>query len=78
MQGDRHKKQRRLLNPVFATKQLRNMIPIFYDVSHKVRGIIKAKVEREGEQDIDILPWMTRTALELVGQSGLGRLNLTN
>ena len=33
--------------------------------------LLKKKVE-SGPQEIDILYWMTRTALELIGQSGMG------
>lgn len=80
-----------MLMPVFSINHLRQMVPIFYDVSHKVfriripgckfvvsllwmRQLREALESRliEGPIDIDILEWMTRTALELIGQSGLG------
>jgi len=32
---------------------------------------------KDGPQEIDILHWTTRTALELIGQSGLGILQIT-
>ena len=32
MTGDAHKKQRKLLNPVFSPKYMRDMVPIFYEV----------------------------------------------
>ncbi|KAK7040122.1 hypothetical protein VNI00_009927 [Paramarasmius palmivorus] len=54
--GDHHRKQRKMLNPVFSIAHMRNMVPMFYEVAHK----------------IDMLSWMARTALELIGQSGLG------
>ncbi|PPQ63163.1 hypothetical protein CVT24_005803 [Panaeolus cyanescens] len=54
--GEPHRRQRRMLNPVFSIAHMRNMVLIFYDVVHKV----------------DVMEWMTRTALELIGQSGLG------
>ncbi|TEB40176.1 cytochrome P450 [Coprinellus micaceus] len=46
-------------------------LPIFYDVTHKLRDTLMGKVS-EGPQEIDMLRWMSRTALELIGQSGLG------
>lgn len=69
--GDQHRKQRKLLNPVFSTAHLRHMIPIFYEVMYRLRNSIKSEVA-SGEKEVDMAPWLTRTALELVGQSGLG------
>ncbi|KAI0073886.1 cytochrome P450 [Panus rudis PR-1116 ss-1] len=34
--GDWHRKQRKMLNPVFSINHMRHMTPIFYDVAHKV------------------------------------------
>lgn len=68
---EQHRKQRKMLNPVFSINHMRNMSPIFYRVTHKLRdGIQKQVVGAPG--DVDMLNWMSRTALELVGQGGLG------
>jgi cytochrome P450 len=69
--GDRHKKQRKMLNPVFSAKHMKYMIPMFYDVSNRVGDAIAKRLEN-GAQEIDILEWVSRTALELVGVAGLG------
>ncbi|KAF9011994.1 cytochrome P450 [Cyathus striatus] len=69
--GDQHRKQRKILNPVFSIAHMREMIPIFWEVSNKLRDTLVSKV-KNGAQEIDVTTWMTRTALELVGQSGLG------
>nr|BAK09468.1 cytochrome P450 [Postia placenta] len=70
-QGERHCKQRKLMNPVFSINHMRDMTPIFYRISRNLRDAIASRVDN-GAQDIDILDWMSRTALELVGQAGLG------
>ncbi|KAI0070430.1 cytochrome P450 [Panus rudis PR-1116 ss-1] len=69
--GEQHRHQRKILNPVFHISHMRYMIPIFYRVTHKMREAIVRQVEN-GESEIDMLNWMTRAALELVGQGGLG------
>lgn len=69
--GDHHKHQRKMLNPVFHTNHMRNMTPIFYDVTHKLKNSITRQVI-DGPCSIDVLNWMTRAALEMVGQGGLG------
>ncbi|KZP14957.1 cytochrome P450 [Athelia psychrophila] len=69
--GEHHRKQRKMLNPAFSPRHLQEMVPIFYNVSHKLREAILSRVTA-GPQEIDMLHWFGRTALEFVGQSGLG------
>ncbi|KAJ2919030.1 hypothetical protein MD484_g1462, partial [Candolleomyces efflorescens] len=67
--GDQHRKQRKMLNPLFSIAHMREMVPIFYDVVEKDTFLKKVS---NGPQEIDVTHWMARTALELIGQSGLG------
>ncbi|KAF8955779.1 cytochrome P450 [Flammula alnicola] len=72
--GEQHRKQRKMLNPVFSIAHMRNMgmsIPIFYNITYKLRDAFSSKV-KDGPQEIEVMSWMARTALELIGQSGLG------
>ncbi len=88
--GEQHRRQRKMLNPLFSAKHLREMTPIFTGIIHKVRSTaapdvyhrshcttaqledaITARV-KDSVQEIDVLNWMGRTALELIGQGGLG------
>lgn len=69
--GEQHRKQRKMLNPVFSSRHLAEMIPIFYEIGYKLRDSLSSRL-LEGPQEIDMLHWVSRTALELVGQSALG------
>ncbi|KAJ3995867.1 cytochrome P450 [Lentinula boryana] len=69
--GEHHRKQRKMLNPVFSIAHMRSMMPIFNDVVNQLRGALSQRVQN-GPQEIDLLGWMARTALELIGQSGFG------
>ncbi|KAF9043397.1 cytochrome P450 [Panaeolus papilionaceus] len=69
--GDHHKKQRKLLNPVFSINHMRDMIPTFYEITHKLENSLFNQVKNE-PKEIDMVFWMGRTALELIGQSGFG------
>ena len=78
-----------MLNPAFNINHMRQMTPIFYEVTHKValrvvrmsdrliskghqlRSALEATV-KDGPKIIKLVNWMGRTALELVGQAGLG------
>ncbi|KAI0631285.1 cytochrome P450 [Trametes polyzona] len=74
--GDHHRKQRKQLNPVFSINHMRHMTPIFYDIVHKLRSAIESRVRAHGKEtgfaEVDMVGWMGRTALELMGQAGLG------
>ncbi|KAL1723975.1 cytochrome P450 [Schizophyllum commune] len=69
--GDHHKKQRKLMNPVFSTAHMRNMIPLFQDVVAALRSTLEKQTDK-GAKEIDMLHWTSRTALELIGRTGLG------
>ncbi|KAF7768259.1 hypothetical protein Agabi119p4_7502 [Agaricus bisporus var. burnettii] len=69
--GEQHKRQRKMLNPVFSINHMREMIPLFYEVTNRLRSVLKKKLDK-GSQEIDILHWSGRTALELIGQGGMG------
>ncbi|KAF9064448.1 cytochrome P450 [Rhodocollybia butyracea] len=66
-----HRKQRKMLNPVFSIAHMRSMMPIFYDVVDQLETSLFQRVPN-GQKEIDVLGWMFRTALELIGQSGFG------
>lgn len=85
--GDQHRKQRKMLNPVFSTTRMRAVLPIFqevvqqvclvtYSLSHvlthsQLRDTMETEVAN-GAQELDMANLMSRTALELIGQGGLG------
>ncbi|KAH7873382.1 cytochrome P450 [Lentinula edodes] len=69
--GEQHRKQRKMLNPVFSIAHMRSMMPIFNNVVDQLRNALTERVQN-GAREIDLLGWMARTALELIGQSGFG------
>ncbi|KAJ3499659.1 hypothetical protein NLJ89_g10072 [Agrocybe chaxingu] len=68
--GERHRFQRKLLTPSFSTAHLREMVNIFYEVSHRLHASFQEL--GKDDQEVDVVVWMSRLALELIGQSGLG------
>ncbi|KAI0775295.1 cytochrome P450 [Trametes elegans] len=69
--GARHRRQRKMLTPVFSSAHMRNMTPFFHAIVGKLRVAIESRVAA-GEREVDVAGWMGRTALELIGQGGLG------
>ncbi|KNZ74707.1 Cytochrome P450 4F12 [Termitomyces sp. J132] len=73
--GDHHKKQRKIVNPVFSVTQLRQLTPIIYEVADKVCVLDREATrceEETGRSVLDMSEWMSRVALETVGQTILG------
>ncbi|KAL1946276.1 hypothetical protein VTO73DRAFT_15403 [Trametes versicolor] len=73
VEGDTHRRQRKMLTPVFSAKHLRSAVPVFYQVVDKLVDAISARVPAGPQAaEVDVLSWMGRAALELIGQSGIG------
>ncbi|KAH8100150.1 cytochrome P450 [Cristinia sonorae] len=70
--GDHHRRQRKMLNPVFSINHMRRMVPVFNTVSQRLKTAMTASLQKSPKGEIDISFWMSRMALELIGQAGLG------
>ncbi|KAH9923711.1 cytochrome P450 [Epithele typhae] len=64
-------KQRKMLNPVFSGAHMRALTPVFGSIAAQLKAALEKRV-RDGPAPLDMVGWMGRTALELVGQGGLG------
>ncbi|EEB89923.1 hypothetical protein MPER_11932, partial [Moniliophthora perniciosa FA553] len=69
--GHTHKRQRKVLMPMFSANHIKEMVPIFNPIVKKLRDAISKKVQH-GTREIDMSLWLSRTAFELIGQSTLG------
>ncbi|KAJ7328282.1 cytochrome P450 [Mycena albidolilacea] len=69
--GEQHKKQCKMLNPAFSAAHPQQMVPIFFDVGKRLQSAHQSRVQ-DGPKEINIMLWMTQTALVLIGQAGLG------
>lgn len=60
-----------MLNPVFSPKHMRDLAPIFFPIAHQLRDLLTLRV-KESDEEIDMSTWMSRAALEYIGQGGMG------
>ncbi|KAG2369172.1 cytochrome P450 [Suillus spraguei] len=71
--GEQHRRQRKLLNPVFSTSNMRRLLCILHPISDRLTSTLVSKLPIDGShKEIDILPWLSRCALDGVCQSILG------
>ncbi|KAG6890526.1 hypothetical protein C0995_007728 [Termitomyces sp. Mi166 len=71
--GDHHKKQRKIVTPIFSVTQLRQLTPTIYEVADKLSSVLDREAARckakTGQSVLDMSEWMSRVALETVGQT---------
>ncbi|KAI0366467.1 cytochrome P450 [Pilatotrama ljubarskyi] len=70
--GETHRKQRKLVSPVFSSKNLRRASPIIYEVAHRLKMAMKSAVD-SGAPELDIAHYMSRASLEMMARAILGR-----
>jgi cytochrome P450 len=46
--GEQHRKQRKLLNPVFSTSNMRELLPTLQSIAHKLTSIVVSKLPNDG------------------------------
>ncbi|KAI0055532.1 cytochrome P450 [Artomyces pyxidatus] len=69
--GALHQRQRKLLNSIFSTQRMRSLVPLLNKITNQLRDIFDAKAA-DGPQELDMVDWFGRLALEMIGQGGLG------
>ncbi|PPQ76505.1 hypothetical protein CVT24_010878 [Panaeolus cyanescens] len=72
--GEEHKKQRKLMNPVFTAAHVSRLSPLFHRIATELRERLKVEVKSNpgSTTTLNILDRLTRTALELISQGGIG------
>ncbi|KZV66370.1 cytochrome P450 [Peniophora sp. CONT] len=69
--GPRHRRQRRMLNPLFSTAHMRRSAPLIHSIAMKYRDYLLAETEKSSGT-VDIAPGLARLALEIISQVGFG------
>ena len=61
------------MNPAFSVGHMKRMIPIFHSVCKQLREVLVADITKDsGGEDTDVMEYLGRGALELIGQAGFG------
>jgi cytochrome P450 len=67
---DEHKRQRRILTPAFGVGHIRAITPHFWAKGKQLVELWDPIVESQSEEGIEVLQWMNRLTLDIIGISG--------
>ncbi|KAH9018097.1 cytochrome P450 [Lactarius pseudohatsudake] len=73
--GETHRRQRGIMNPAFSAPQMRTFLPMFQNSASKLVQMLKEEViaaEPSGQLVIDMIGWLSRTTLDVIGEAGFG------
>ncbi|RXW23924.1 hypothetical protein EST38_g1922 [Candolleomyces aberdarensis] len=71
VEGDTHKRQRKVMNPAFSASQIRELSDIFVEKSLDLRDIWEAEIRKQGGVGIiDVNHWLYRATLDIIGLAG--------
>ncbi|KAJ7021225.1 cytochrome P450 [Mycena alexandri] len=69
VERNEHKRQRRILNPAFGVMQIRLVTEIFLEKAVQLRDIWSQQVEKENGARIEVLSWLRKMTLDVIGQA---------
>ncbi|KAJ7501076.1 cytochrome P450 monooxygenase [Mycena galericulata] len=73
VEGEDHKRQRRVMNPAFGSGQIKSLTSFFLDKSLELRDIWTRQVVSDSEATrVEVLSWLSKMTLDVIGLSGFG------
>ncbi|KAJ7240613.1 cytochrome P450 [Mycena haematopus] len=71
VEGDVHKKQRKIMNPAFGPAQLRALTEIFVEKSRQLRDLwVTRAADGGGVTQVNVIPELSTAALDIIGKAG--------
>lgn len=72
VEGNEHRRQRKLLNPAFSSEHTKNLIPSFWLKACELMHMLEDEaLNFEGKNGYDIVKPLTRTTLDIIGLAGV-------
>ncbi|KAF9463000.1 cytochrome P450 [Collybia nuda] len=74
VEGDHHRRQRKILSPAFTSTHIKSLAPIFWSKAIHLRDIWLAQADAAPSHStrIDALAWLARATLDVIGLAGFG------
>ena len=77
--GIEHRRQRKLLNPAFASEHIKNLIGPFWAKGCELTQLLEDEAVNTNEKGgYDVLKALTRTTLDIIGLAGIAQMAITH
>ncbi|KAH9030860.1 cytochrome P450 [Lactarius deliciosus] len=74
VEGDQHRKQRKVMNPAFGPAQVRKFTSLFLEKSLELRDVwadlISKSTRKDGKLGLDTFTWLNKVTLDIIGLAG--------
>lgn len=72
-EGEEHKAHRRIMNPAFSRKQIKNLVPVFWEKAVYLGDKVASEApKQENAGWLDMALWASLGTLDIIGAAGLG------
>ncbi|KII86568.1 hypothetical protein PLICRDRAFT_113427 [Plicaturopsis crispa FD-325 SS-3] len=72
VEGDVHKRQRKILTPAFSSSHIKSLHPIFWQKAIQLRDTWLKMAQETPAPRVDALSWLSRATLDIIGLAGFG------
>jgi cytochrome P450 len=69
-EGEVHKRQRKILNPAFATGYIRDIFPIFWTKSTEMVDLMLEAIKSQSVEGTEVFKFLSRSTLDIIGSAG--------
>ncbi|KAJ8612972.1 hypothetical protein MRB53_037180 [Persea americana] len=80
VEGAEHKMQRKSVAPAFQGKQIRDLVPLFWQKSKELVDVLAGQLDTSPDSPekkragvVDLTEWASRVTLDIIGVAGVGR-----
>ncbi|KAI4293823.1 cytochrome P450 [Schizophyllum commune Loenen D] len=72
-EGEKHRQQRKIMNPAFGPSQIRELTPVFLNLAEKLRDRWMQLISNEGgKARLNVLGELSLMTLDIIGKAGFG------
>jgi cytochrome P450 len=72
VEGEEHRRQRRILSPAFASQHIKELIPIFWSKGCELAATLsRLGVAADKKKGLEVFTLLPRTTLDIIGLAGL-------
>lgn len=69
-EGEMHRRQRKVLNPAFATGYVRDVVPVFGDKANELVDVILQDTKSANPEGVEVFHFLSRCTMDIMGAAG--------